>query len=132
MSLLDARKELAAVLKGVPELKVDDEGLITDSIVPPAAFIDFEINGALTFQHGAFDILGHVWLLVDRADEVSAGRLLDQFRDPTDENSVWRRICDHTWVDCDYMVPTGCTPATEVLWNNGNYLMVDITLEVVL
>lgn len=132
MSLLEARRELATVLRDVPGLYCDEEGLITDNFAPPVALIDFEIGPGITFQHGAFEITGHVWLLAPRADEVSSGRKLDELRDPTSTTSVWRAICDHTWTACDYMVPTSATAATEVIWANAAYLMVDITLEVVL
>ena len=132
MSLYDFRVELASVLRGVPGLTCDEEGVMRDSFEPPAALIDFEVGPALTFQHGAFELTGHVWLMVGRTDERSASIVLDRYRDPTDENSVWRALCDRTWTHADYVNPTGASAVQAVGLGNAEYLMVDITLEVVI
>lgn len=132
MSVATFRAELAQVLGDIDDVRCNPNGYMSDQVNPPEALIDYEVNGAITFNRGAVEHLFHVMLFHGRTSERAAQKFYDRHRDPQDASSLWRAIEDHDYTHAHYARVTNASQVQAIQVGSTQYLMVDFTVEVVL
>lgn len=129
MSLADFRAELVATINSAG---VDCPLYMQETPQVPGAFVAYEVNDPLVFQHGAYSYTWHVGLIYGRGANESAQEWFDTQLDTTSSTSLYRVLMDASWEHCDYVRCTGAGEIQALDLAATPILLVDITLEVVL
>lgn len=129
MSLAEFRAELVDTINSAG---IDCPLYMQETPQVPGAFVAYEVNDPLVFQHGAYSYTWHVVLVHGRGANEDAQAWFDTQLDTTSATSLYRVLMDASWEHCDYVRCTGAGEIQALPLAGGDALIVDITLEVVL
>lgn len=134
MSLDTYCEALATCLNNVEGLRCNPDGLLRDQVNPPEAMIDFEVDYDLTFARGADVYRFFVMVFDQRKSERAAQLRLRGWRDGSSTSSLKYVIENDTGVaaQCDYTRVVTASRPTVVTVGTVDYLMIELSLEVVL
>jgi hypothetical protein len=86
MSIATVRTNMATALRTISGLRASE--YLTETVNPPHAMLDYEVEPDLTFARGADVYRFTVTVFANRSSSEASQKLLDLYRDPTSSSGV--------------------------------------------
>lgn len=132
MTIASFRTALAATLRTIAGLRASE--YITESVQPPHAMFDFEVEPDLTFGRGGDVYRFTITVFSDRGAERASQVFLDDLRDPNSTTGVKYTIENNGTLAaaCDYARVTRIGRIDPRIVGVTEYLACDFDVEVVI